>query len=152
MHPLPELVEHWRQQGRRFEGYDAVSSAEYREFVDLLASDSEDEGPGKGAKSAEEQRRQEEEERKKLEEEILERQWACEVCTLLNAMADGVCGVCGQGRRPSMEQLIAAARAPREEEAETEASKVAPKCTVAGDAQLRLRFLARDLGKFVRTE
>jgi hypothetical protein len=69
MHALPELTEHARSQGWRFEGYDAITASQYSEFVDVLASDSEDEGDA--AQGAEEMRLKEEAERKKLEEEVL---------------------------------------------------------------------------------
>ena len=164
MHPLPDLEEAARQRGELFKGYASVTSAEYREFVDLLESDSEeevDEGAAAAAR-AEEQKRKEEEEKKQLEEEVKPTEWGCEICTFINPMSDAACGICGQGRRPSMEQLMAAARAQRQEEAKQQAA-TDPKANAAdaeapaeeplpNEGALRLKFLARDLSRFVKVE
>ena len=161
MHPLPDLEEHWRQRGELFKGYGAVSARDYREFVDLIESDSEDEGAAAAAKAAEERRRQEEEE-KQLQAVVQPTECGCEICTFINPMADAACGICGQGRRPSMEQLMAAARAQRQEEAKLSAAGEAEGSAggqpgdgaspASDESSLRLKFLARDLGLFVRVE
>ena len=163
MHPLPDLEEHFRQRGELFKGYAAVTSADYRQFVDLAESDSDDEGSASAVKEAEEQKRQQEEEKKQLEEEVKPADWNCEICTFINPMSDAACGICGQGRRPSMEQLMAAARAQRLEEAKQKAAGaqegtvvVVPQSEgespVPDESSLRLKFLARDLRRFVKLE
>ena len=77
----------------------------------MLDSDSEEEEDGAAKEAAEAKRKAEEEARLKEEEELKPTEWSCELCTFLNPIGGGVCGVCGEGRRPPMEQLIAAARA-----------------------------------------
>lgn len=80
--------------------------------MELLDSDSEEE-EGKGEDKAEVK-----EEPKPAKEEIKVEEWACEICTLLNPIDTASCGVCGDGKRPSMEILIARVRDQRLEEAQ----------------------------------
>jgi rubrerythrin len=94
MNPLPDLIEYFKVQGKLFTGYEMVGLEEYRDFVELLDSES-DETEIK-AKSA-----------PKPKKEIVEpTEWNCEICTFLNPVSDGSCGICGQGKRPSMDILI----------------------------------------------
>lgn len=126
----------------------------------MLESDSEEEDNAAASKE-EEKRRQEEEERKRLEEEVKPTEWGCEICTFINPMSDAACGICGQGRRPSMEQLMAAVRAQRQEElkqasgeneGDAAGSRAAGEDPVPSESALRLKYLARDLSKFVKVE
>ena len=153
MHDLPDIIEHSRSNGWRFEGYDKISSQQYSKIVDVLASDSEEDG--EGVQAAEEQRRKEEEEKKQLEKDVLTQEWACDVCTLLNPASEAICQVCATGRRPSPEQRIAAALAAKQDVQNSDEKKDEPKeptISVAGESGLRLRFLARDLKKFIKVE
>lgn len=84
-----------------------------------MDSDSEEEkGEGEGAEEAPAKVK---EPAKPQEEEIKPTEWNCEICTFINPMADAACGICGQGRRPAMEALIAQIRAQKLEEARQQA-------------------------------
>jgi rubrerythrin len=100
--PLPDMEEHCKQQGRLFHDFKSVTSKEYRELVDLLDSDSDEEADKLKAEALE-RKRKEEEEQKKKEEELKPKEWACEICTFINSMNEAGCGICGQGKRPSMD-------------------------------------------------
>lgn len=161
MHPLPDMEEHAKQQGKVFGGFDSIGSTEYREFVDLLESDTEDEGEAVEDVQVVKAAKQEPE--KPAEEEIKPTEWTCEICTFINPMTDAACGICGQGRRPAMEALIAAIRAARLEALEASApekdgaeSGVVEEDdgieTIPNENMLRLKFLAEDLTKVVKVE
>lgn len=110
MNPLPDMVEHAKLHGKQFAGFEEITSKDYRAFVDLLESDTEEEEIEEAVKPEVEKQKKEE---KPVEEEIKPTEWTCEICTFINPMADAACGICGQGRRPAMEALIAAIRAQR---------------------------------------
>jgi rubrerythrin len=157
LHPLPEMEEYCKQQGRLFHGFQSVSSKEYRELVDLLDSDSDEETDRLKAEAAE-KKRKEEEELKKKEEEIKPTEWGCEICTFANPMSDASCGICGQGKRPSMEALMASIRAAAKANQSAEEEGVQPlrpeadSEAVTNEESLRLKFLSHDLRQFIKSE
>jgi len=126
-----------------------------------LDSDSEEE---KGeAEGAEEAPAKAKEVAKPQEEEIKPTEWNCEICTFINPMADAACGICGQGRRPAMEALIAQIRAQKLAEARQQApdagaaveepkEEAADEDKITSENVLRLKFLAYDLTRFVKVE
>ena len=119
----------------------------------MFESDSESEEEGEKKKEKEEPE----------EEEIPPpTEWNCEFCTFINPMANGACDICGQGRRPAMEDLIDQIKKQKLEEKkakQAEASKSGPEEgkqqedeEVKHESFLRLKFLAFDLERFVKTE
>jgi rubrerythrin len=107
--PLPDYEDYFDQKGQAFEGFDQIASDDYRNFVSLVDSDTEDDQEDPEAAAAkEEQQRQEEEKRKKEEEDMKPTEWACPLCTFVNSTAIGTCDICGSGKRPPMAELIAA--------------------------------------------
>lgn len=43
MTALPDYEEYFRSQNKLFEGFDQIKSSDYREFIDLVPSDTEEE-------------------------------------------------------------------------------------------------------------
>ena len=114
MTALPDYEEHFAQQNKLFEGFEQIKTSDYREFIDLLPSDTEEEDGDDQEKAA--QKKKEEEEKKKADEELTPTEWACPVCTFANRMAVDPCELCQTGRRPSLEELVAELRRAKLEE------------------------------------
>ena len=107
MTALPDYEEYFRSQNKLFEGFDQIQSSDYREFIDLVPSDTEEEEEeGEDLEKAA-QKKKEEEEKKKAEEELTPTEWPCGVCTYANRMTVDPCELCATGRRPSREELVA---------------------------------------------
>ena len=67
-------------------------------YIELLYSQTDDEG--EDAEAAEAEKAKKAEEKKKAETPT---EWACNVCTVLNPLAEGSCTVCGSASKPPME-------------------------------------------------
>jgi hypothetical protein len=162
--PLPDYEEFYEQEGQAFEGFDQITSSDYRQFISLADSDTEDEQDDPEAAAAKEAARKlEEEKRAKAEEEMKPTEWACGVCTFVNPTAIGTCEMCGGGKRPPMAELIAAFKREKEAEAaaldpgagdkkEEKEKEEDGKKKISHENILRLKFLAWDLSKLVKVE
>jgi hypothetical protein len=109
MRPFPEFREGGDEKAPLVTDNDNIDKAAYKTFIEILDSDTEDDDVGKP-----EEKKEAEPEK---EEEVVPTAWACDVCTLINGIGTTTCEICGQGRRPPVEQIIAALKAQRLEEA-----------------------------------
>ena len=57
MEPLPDYKEYFEERDDKFEGFDQIESSDYRHFIDLCPSDTEEEEDPEAARAAEEKKR-----------------------------------------------------------------------------------------------
>ena len=83
---MPDYEAEAKADGKEFTGLGSITSKDYRKFIHLVDSDTEDEENG------EEKPEKEEEKEEPIEPPTV---WNCGICTFENPMSNSACDMCG---------------------------------------------------------
>ena len=109
-------------------------------YIELLYSQTDDEGGAADALEAEKAKKAEERRKAENPEE-----WQCSICTCFNPIGNTVCEVCGTGNRPPMEEIIAAKKAELAAAAGTQIPDSEQSKEKTPLHKTRLKLLSRDI-------